>query len=180
VKPSVYLETSVISYLVGRLSRDVVVLGNQELTREWWTSRRGDYELFISEVVTVEAAIGAPDLARHRVEICETLPLLAISDEAERLAPLLLRAAGMAPNAATDALHVAVAAVHGMEYLLSWNCTHIADATIRRAIDRQCRASGYDPPVICTPQELIGGVGHVGRSNYQGNARGARGAVRAV
>jgi predicted nucleic acid-binding protein len=155
VKPSVYLETSVVSYLVGRLSRDVVVLGNQELTREWWANRRVDYELFISEVVATEVASGDPDLARQRVEICAVLPLLAISDEAERLAPLLLKAAGMAPNAETDALHVAVAAVHGMEYLLSWNCTHIANATIRRAIDRQCRASGYDPPVICTPQELI-------------------------
>lgn len=144
-----------ISYLVGRLSRDVVVLGNQELTREWWAARRVDYELFVSETVISEAAIGDSDLARQRVEICDGLQLLAISDEAERLAPLLLKAAGMAPNAATDALHVAVATVHGMDYLLSWNCAHIANATIRRAIDRQCRASGYEPPVICTPQELI-------------------------
>lgn len=155
MKPGVYLETSVISYLVGRLSRDVVVLGNQELTREWWATRRADYELFVSEAVIGEAAIGDPDLARQRVEICDGLQLLALSDEAERLAPLLLKAAGMAPNAATDALHVAVATVHGMDYLLSWNCAHIANATIRRAIDKQCRASGYEPPVICTPQELI-------------------------
>jgi hypothetical protein len=155
VKPGVYLETSVISYLVGRLSRDVVVLGNQELTREWWATRRADYELFVSETVISEAAIGDPDLARQRVEICDGLQLLAISDEAERLAPLLLKAAGIAPNAATDALHIAVATVHGMDYLLSWNCAHIANATIRRAIDKQCRASGYEPPVICTPQELI-------------------------
>lgn len=88
-----------------------------------------------------EATIGDPDLARQRIEICDALPLLAISD-AERLAPLLLHAAGMSPNAATDALHVAVAAVHGMEYLLSWNCRHIANATIRRAIDKQCRRPG--------------------------------------
>ena len=155
VKPCVYLETSVISYLVGRLSRDVVVLGNQELTRDWWANRRAGYELFVSEVVIGEAAIGDSDLARQRVEICDGLRLLAISQEAERLAPFLLKAAGMAPNAETDALHVAVAAVHGMDYLLSWNCTHIANATIRRAIEKQCRASGYDPPVICTPQELI-------------------------
>jgi hypothetical protein len=155
VKPGVYLETSVISYLVGRLSRDVVVLGNQELTREWWVTRRADYELFVSEAVIGEAAIGDPDLARQRMEICDGLQLLAISDEAERLAPLLLKAAGMAANAATDTLHVAVATVHGMDYLLSWNCAHIANATIRRAIDKQCRASGYEPPVICTPQELI-------------------------
>ena len=155
MKPSVYLETSVVSYLVGRLSRDVVVLGNQELTREWWANQRADYDLFISEVVVGEAAIGDSELARQRVAICDDLRLLAITDEAERLAPLLLKAAAMAPNAETDALHVAVAAVHGMDYLLSWNCTHIANATIRRAIDKQCRASGYDPPVICTPQELI-------------------------
>lgn len=89
------------------------------------------------------------------MEICDGLRLLAVSDEAERLVPFLLKAAGIAPNAETDALHVAVAAVHGMDYLLSWNCTHIANATIRRAIEKQCRASGYDPPVICTPQELI-------------------------
>lgn len=144
-----------VSYLVGRLSRDVVVLGNQELTREWWTTRRADYERFVSATVISEAAIGDPDLARQRVEMCDGLQLLAVSDEAERLAPLLLKAAGMAPNAATDALHVAVATVHGMDYLLSWNCAHIANATIRRAIDKQCRASGYEPPVICTPQELI-------------------------
>lgn len=154
MKPGVYLETSVISYLVGRLSRDVVVLGNQELTREWWANRRVDYELFASQVVIGEAGLGDPDLARQRLEICDGLQLLAISAEAERLAPLLVKAAGMASNAATDALHVAVAAVHGMDYLLSWNCTHIANATIRRAIDKQCRASGYEPPVICTPQEL--------------------------
>lgn len=155
MKPGVYLETSVISYLVGRLSRDVVVLGNQQLTREWWAHRRVDYELFGSEIVIGEAGLGDPDLARQRVEICDGLQLLAVSDAAERLGPQLMKAAGMAPNAATDALHVAVAAVHGMDYLLSWNCTHIANATIRRAIDKQCRASGYEPPVICTPQELI-------------------------
>lgn len=155
VKPRVYLETSVVSYLVGRLSRDVVVLGNQELTREWWASRRVEYELFISEIVVGEAAIGDPDLARQRLEIADNLTLLAVTEEAERLAPLLLRAAGLAPNAETDALHMALAAVHGMDYLLSWNCSHIANATIRRAIEKQCRASGYEPPVICTPQELI-------------------------
>jgi predicted nucleic acid-binding protein len=155
VKPRVYLETSVVSYLVGRLSRDVVVLGNQELTREWWENRRAEYDLFISEVVISEAAIGDVELARQRVAICEALPVLALTNEAERLAPLLLKAAAMAPNAETDALHMAVAAVQGMDYLLSWNCSHIANATIRRAIDRQCRASGYEPPVICTPQELV-------------------------
>lgn len=154
VKSRMYLETSVVSYLVGRLSRDVVVLGNQELTREWWANRRADYELFISEIVIGEIGIGDAELARQRLKVAGELSLLAVTEEAEGLAPLLLKAAGLAPNAETDALHMAVAAVHGMDYLLSWNCSHIANATIRRAIERQCRASGYEPPVICTPQEL--------------------------
>jgi hypothetical protein len=144
-----------VSYLVGRLSRDVIVLGNQELTREWWANRREEYDLFISEVVIGEAGIGDPTLASQRLTVAEDIPLLAVTEEAERLAPLLLKAAGLAPNAETDALHMAVAAVHGMHYLLSWNCRHIANATIRRAIERQCRASGYEPPVICTLQELV-------------------------
>lgn len=156
MKPRVYLETSVVSYLVGRLSRDVVVLGNQELTREWWGTKRDDYEFFISEVVIGEVAIGDPQLAQERMEICAGLPLLSVTEEAEQLAPLLRKAAALAPNAETDTLHMAIAAVHGLDYLLSWNCTHIANATIRRAIEHQCRLSGYEPPVICTPQELIG------------------------
>jgi len=155
VTSRVYLETSVISYLVGRLSRDVIVLGNQELTREWWASRRGEYGLFVSEVVVGEASIGDAELARERLAIAGTLPLLAVTEDAEHLAPLLLRAAGLAPNAKTDALHMALAAVHGMDYLLSWNCRHIANATIRRAIENECRLRGYEPPVICTPQELM-------------------------
>jgi predicted nucleic acid-binding protein len=154
VKPRLYLETSVISYLVGRLSRDVVVVGNQELTREWWGNRRNEYDLFISEIVIAEIAIGDADLARQRLALAGNVKLVSVTEEAERLAPLLLRAAGLAPNAQTDSLHMAVAAVHGMDYLLSWNCSHIANATIRRAIEKQCRESGYEPPVICTPQEL--------------------------
>jgi hypothetical protein len=154
VKSRVYLETSLVSYVVGRLSRDVIVLGNQELTREWWLRRRGDYDLFVSEIVVREIAGGTPEVSSQRLDLVANLPILAVTVEAERLAPLLLRAGGLAANAATDALHVAVATVHGMDYLLTWNCTHIANASIRRAVERQCRLSGYEPPVICTPQEL--------------------------
>lgn len=155
MRQRVYLETSVISYLVGRLSRDIVVLSNQELTRDWWTHRRHDYDIFASELVLREAKLGDAGLARSRTELLADLPLLAVTTEAETLAPLLLRAAGLAPNAMTDALHMAVAAVHGMDFLLSWNCTHIANATIRRAIEKQCRVRDFEPPVICTPQELV-------------------------
>jgi len=144
-----------ISYLVGRPSRDVITLGNQEVTREWWTGRRSEYELFVSELVVREAEIGDAGLARARLALVEPLTILSVPEEAERLAPSLLRAAGLAANAATDALHMALAAVHGMHYLLTWNCRHIANAAIRRAVEHQCRLAGYEPPVICTPQELL-------------------------
>ena len=111
--------------------------------------------MFVSEVVIGEVSIGDIELARQRLMLAQELPLLAITEEAEHLAPLLLKAAGLALNAQTDALHMAVSAVHGMDYLLSWNCKHIANARIRRAIETQCRASGFEPPVICTPQELM-------------------------
>jgi predicted nucleic acid-binding protein len=142
-----------ISYLVGRPSRDAITLGNQQLTREWWATRRLDYELFVSELVVREAEIG--ELAAARMEVIAPLTILSVPEDAERLAPLLLRAAGLAANAATDALHIALAAVHGMHYLVTWNCKHIANAAIRRAVEHHCRLAGYEPPVICTPQELL-------------------------
>jgi hypothetical protein len=146
VKPRVYLETSVVSYLVGRLSRDVVVLANQELTREWWENRRAEYDLFISEVVIGAAATQSwHDTAWRFVRPSHCRP------SPTRQSVLRPCFSKRPPNAETDALHIAVAAVHGTDYLLLWNCSHIANATIRRAIDRQCRASGYEPPVICTP-----------------------------
>ncbi|TLZ32205.1 MAG: type II toxin-antitoxin system VapC family toxin [Gammaproteobacteria bacterium] len=153
--PRVYLETSLVSYAVGRRSRDLITLANQELTREWWETERQNYELFISELVLREVEVGDPDMAQRRLVLLASLPLLSIPEEAELLAPVLLRVAGLSENAATDALHMALAAVHGMQYLLTWNCKHIANAVTRRAVERQCSAAGYDPPVICTPQELM-------------------------
>jgi predicted nucleic acid-binding protein len=155
VAPRIYLETSLISYVVGRPSRDLITQANQKLTREWWETERQKYELFVSELVIREAEVGDPFAARSRLTLVASLPQLATPRQAELLAPLLLRGAGLASNAATDALHIALAAVHGMQYLLTWNCKHIANAFIRRAVERQCTAAGYDPPVICTPQELM-------------------------
>jgi hypothetical protein len=155
VLPRTYLETSLISYVVGRPSRDVITLANQQLTREWWDTQRLKYELFVSELVISEAEIGDATVAQSRLSLVTSLPILNVPKEAELLAPILLRAAGLASNAATDTLHMALAAVHGMQYLLTWNCKHIANAVIRRAVERECLLAGYDPPVICTPQELM-------------------------
>src|ERR1051325_2966068 len=148
MSPRLYLETSMISYLVGRQSRDAITRGNQELTRQWWETRRFEYELYVSELVVREAEIG--ELGAARIAIIEPLSILSVPEEAELLAPTIMRAAGLASNAVTDALHIALAAVHGMHYLVTWNCKHIANAVIRRAVERQCRLGGYEPPVICT------------------------------
>jgi len=154
-KPSVYLETSVISYLASRPSRDVIVSGHQQLTLEWWESR-DDWQLFLSPLVLREAGGGDADAAARRLTFTHGLTRLPMTDDVHTLAANLLAGAALPGNAVEDALHIAVAAVHGMEYLLTWNCRHIANATKRLAISTICEQSGYRTPVICTPEELLG------------------------
>ena len=152
----VYLETSVVSYLAAAPSRDIIVLAHQQLTREWWELRRGAFELYTSEVVVAEAERGNPTAARARREIVlQTIPLPA-HEAAEELVPVLLRATGLPLKALADMAHISLATVHGMDYLLTWNCKHIANASVQRAVMRACRQRGYEPPVICTPEELMG------------------------
>jgi predicted nucleic acid-binding protein len=155
MKPKVYIETSVPSYLAARPSQDVRVLANQQTTVEWWASRREYFELFISEFVLTEAALGDPAAARKRLEVLEGISVLDATDEVRALGSALIAKGPIPPQAAIDALHIAIAAVNGMEYLLTWNCTHIANAIMRAKIESVCRRQGYEPPVICTPLELM-------------------------
>jgi hypothetical protein len=156
MKPRVYLETSVISYLVGWLNqRSILVAHNQEFTREWWSSRRNDYELFSSTLAVTEAQRGEAPLAQERLAFLAETTLLDITDEATTLAMELLRHTRIPAKADVDALHVAIATVNGMDYLLSWNCKHIANANMLPQVYAVCRASGYEPPLICTPSELL-------------------------
>jgi hypothetical protein len=156
-KLTVYLETSVVSYLVGRLSRDsALVASNQELTREWWEKRRHDFELFASSVVVDEVSKGVPELAALRLAQLREVELLEVTAGARRLADRLVREAAIPAKAEIDALHVAVAAVNGMAYLASWNCAHIVNAITLPRVYEICRMSGYEPPFVCTPQELMG------------------------
>jgi len=154
-KPAVYLETSVVGYATSRPSRDVVVAGHQQLTREWFALRAGRYELFVSQLVASEASGGDKEAARERVAFLRGIPRLGITDAVGELAARLVRSGAVPRNAAEDALHIAVAAVHGVDFVLTWNCKHIANATMRQAIERVCRETGYEPPVICTPEELM-------------------------
>ena len=153
-KPAVYLETSVIGYAMSRPSRDLVVAARQQITQEWFAIASQQYELFVSQLVIRESSAGDKDAAEERAAFLAGMPRLGITDAAGDLAANLVKGGSVPRKAAEDALHIAVAAVHGVEFLLTWNCKHIANATMRQAIERACRLAGYEPPVICTPEEL--------------------------
>lgn len=155
MKPKLYLETSIPSYLTAMTSRDLIVAANQELTREWWDSRRKDFDLVISELVSREVAAGDAEAAAKRIQVIQSFPELKITDEVGQLASLLMEEVPLPAKAEIDAFHIAVAAVNGVEYLLTWNCTHIHNAEFRPRIESVCRARGFEPPTICSPQELL-------------------------
>jgi hypothetical protein len=155
MKASVYLETSVISYLAARPSRDLIVAAHQQITVEWWEVR-DSWELSISALVVSEAGSGDGEAAGRRLALLQRLPLLTLNDAALDLTEQLLAKAALPAKAREDALHIAIAAVHGMDYLLTWNCKHIANAVKRPTIEAVCETSGYRPPIICTPEELLG------------------------
>jgi predicted nucleic acid-binding protein len=152
----VYIETSVISYLVARPSRDLITAAHQQLTQEWWQNRRGDFALYASQLVIQEAGAGEAEMAQKRLVLLEKLPLLDLSEACIDLGRLLVSEGPIPEKAAVDALHIAVSTVHGVDYLLTWNCKHIANAEMQTAVTAICRSAGYEPPVICTPEELLG------------------------
>ena len=156
-KESVYIETTVVSYLTAWLSRDLIRAAHQQITQQWWHSRRSDFEIFISEFVILEATAGDPDAADKRLEALEDIPLLDVNYRVENLAKNLISNKALPSKSVTDALHIAVAAVHGINYLLSWNCKHIANAEMQGVIEVVCSEEGFKCPKICTPEELMGG-----------------------
>lgn len=121
----VYVETSVVSYLASRPSRDILVAAHQQITSEWWDRRRSRFNLFVSELVIREASAGDANAAARRLAFVEAIPLLALTDAALALAQRLLRDGALPVGSEEDALHVAVAAVHGIHFLMTWNCKHI-------------------------------------------------------
>lgn len=156
VKPTVYVENSVISYLTARRAqKNVRAAGHQDVTRDWWKNKRQAFELYASAVVVEEAQDGDAEAAAARLEMITELILLEVTQEARDLAAVLLRETQLPAKATADALHIATAAVHGMDYLITWNCKHIANAVIFRSVERACRKRGYEPPVLCTPEELM-------------------------
>jgi hypothetical protein len=153
--PKLYLETTIPSYLTARRSRELRLAAHQEVTEEWWTDHRHDYELYISDLVTDEVSDGDPGFATLRIAALAGIASLDVTWEVDELATRLL-AGGLIPvKAAQDAFHVAVSAVHGMDFLLTWNCTHINNVNTIRRIESICSEAGFSCPVICSPDELL-------------------------
>jgi predicted nucleic acid-binding protein len=151
----VYLETTFVSYLTAWPSRDVVIAGHQQTTQEWWDTQRKNYQLCISQLVLSEAGAGDPQAAQVRLEILKDMTLLETTAEALDLAKELIQGGALPLKAADDALHIAVAATNGIPYLLTWNCRHLANATMRPMIESVCGGKGLKAPIICTPEELL-------------------------
>ena len=150
----VYLETTIVSYLVSRPSRDLIVAGHQQLTRDWWEYRRSMFACFISEVVLDEAREGDVEQAALRLRAMEGFPKLATAPEAESLAAAFLK--GVLPaKAARDAAHLSIATVAGVSYLLTWNCVHLANAQLLDRLEPIAVANGFKLPRVCTPEELM-------------------------
>ncbi len=155
MKRNIYVKTSVISYLTARISRDLIVAGHQRITQEWWDIRREAFDVFVSQIVFEEASAGDPEAARERLAVLAALPLLEVGEEAVALAKDLICLGPLPERAEVDALHIAIAVTNQMDYLLTWNCKHLANAALRRQIDRVCQDKAYEPVIICTPEELL-------------------------
>src|SRR5437763_1679697 len=157
MKPKVYLETSFIGYLTMQPQRNPLVLAHQQLTTEWWERRRASFDLFVSEIVLEEVARGDAEAARERLAIVENLAVLRANDQAKRLAAAILKSAALPPKAVADATHIAIATINAMDFLLTWNCTHIANGIVLRRVSVVCREMNLEPPIVCTPEELMEG-----------------------
>ncbi len=155
MKPKVYLETTIISYFAARPSRDIITAAHQQITQEWWEGRRSNFEIYISQIVLQEVNEGDKDAIQRRMDMIESVAEIEVNPEAVALAQALVSDGVVPEKAAADALHIAIATVQGMDYLLTWNLKHLANAVIRNAIAEACRQRGYEPPVICTPEELM-------------------------
>ncbi len=153
---TVYIETSVIGYLTVRPSNNLILMANLEITRRWWETRRSQFTLYISQVVLDEAAQGDTEIASKRLEILQNLSVLELTEDIQDLGIQFLTKSNLPPKASDDAIHIATATIHGLDYLLTWNCKHIANAQIQRKLAEICLDFGYKLPTICTPYELMG------------------------
>jgi hypothetical protein len=152
---SVYLETTVIGNIAGRMHPDPKIAARQQVTREWWTTAPDRYDLYVSEITIEECGDGDPDAAKERIDLVRNIALIETSAEAEELAELLVNRLAVPASEPRDALHIAIATVNAVQFIVTWNFKHILNPHLQTKIANACREGGYDPPVICTPQQLL-------------------------
>ena len=153
--PTLYVETSIVSYLRSRPSAQVVAAARQLLTRKWWETERPNYELVTSQYVLDEAADGDAEVASRRLAALAGVPLLPVENAILTIADEILQKAILPRSASVDALHIAMVAHHQVDYLLTWNCSHIANARILPMVFDVLDGLGLPRPIICTPEELL-------------------------
>jgi predicted nucleic acid-binding protein len=153
---TVYIETTIVGHIAGRVHPDPFVADRQQVTRDWWRDHAPAYDVFISQLVIEECSEGDPLAAAERLEVVKDLDLLQSTDEVDDLADALIAEKAVPASEPRDAFHIAIAVVNGVNYLLTWNYKHIANATLRSRIEQVCRDAGFEPPIICTPDELVG------------------------
>ncbi|MGI8468876.1 MAG: type II toxin-antitoxin system VapC family toxin [Pyrinomonadaceae bacterium] len=156
MKPKVYLETSIISYLTAKPSSSLIVAGHQLTTFNWWNKERKNFNLFVSDLVLAEARRGDAIMVEARLNLAHSLKSLAITEEVIELSEKIMECGILPAKAAADASHIAIATIHRIDYLLTWNCKHIANAKIFPKVYEICENNGYKPSLICTPNELLG------------------------
>jgi predicted nucleic acid-binding protein len=156
MRKTAYIETTIVSYLVARPSRDLITMAHQEITQEWWETRFADFDLFYSQLVWDEASGGDRGEVTKRREVLTRLRQLPAREEVDDLAEALLKVGFLPRNAASDAMHIAFAAVYGIDYLLTWNCRHINNIETIWQVEEACSKKGHKCPRICTPEQLPG------------------------
>jgi predicted nucleic acid-binding protein len=145
-----------ISYYAARSSRDIVIAARQQITQQWWLERSQEFDLYVSTLVLNEIAQGDAAVAARRIALTEGLTVLEADEDAVRLAGLMLQRQVLPEEYVEDALHIAIASCNGMDYLLTWNFSHINNAEKKIQIEAVIVNYGYDCPVFCTPEELMG------------------------
>ena len=154
-KPTIYIETTVVGHIAARQQSDITVAARQLASLTWW-NRRHEFELFVSQIVLDECRAGDPDAANDRLELVRGLAILDVTPQADDLANVIIARRGIPATEPRDALHIAIAATNGIQYLLTWNFRHIANPTTRTRIENICSGCGFAPPINCSPDEYLG------------------------
>jgi predicted nucleic acid-binding protein len=152
---TVYIQTSIVSYMAARPSRDLLIAACQEATHTWWHDHRHRYEIYTSQLVIAEAGRGDPELSSKRLAYLKDIPQLRIMSEIRDMATALVEQGALPRKAEADALHIAAAAVHHIDLLLTWNCRHIDNPSTKPVVRSACTAQGYLCAEVCTPIELL-------------------------